>query len=77
MTVSKVYRLVRTVARPSTVVIVYPPQGVRANEIGEQSPDGTMARAPIGPSLSDQRLVTLSKAVWICRSSTAPRHCAI
>ena len=64
VTLPKLYRLVRTVARPRSIVIVFQPEPRRPAALNERSPDYILARAPVGASLSNQALLNLDKALW-------------
>lgn len=65
LTLPRLYRLARTVARPRYVLAVIPPQYFkRPNAIPPASPDAIMLEAPVGRTLPHPWLLSIDKAFW-------------
>ena len=63
VTMPKLYRLLRTVARPKTLLLVLPAGLKRPNVIPARSPDYIMERAPIQRALERPWLFPLEKRI--------------
>ena len=64
VTMPKLYRLLRTVAKPRTLFLVVPAELKRGNVIPPRSPDYIMERAPIHRALAHPWLLPLDKRLW-------------
>ena len=63
-TLPKLYRFARTVCRPRAIFVIAPAEQHLREEISKGSPDHTLAGAPVGPAIGNQRLLELDKALW-------------
>jgi hypothetical protein len=80
VTMPKLYRLARTVAKPRDLILIIPTEIKRPNLVPPRSPDYIMERAPIQPALRFPWLLPFAKAVWsqpLLRDSAAVRDQAL
>ncbi len=76
VTMPKLYRLARMVARPKQLLLVVPGEIKRPDTIGSRSPDYILERAPVGAALKNPPLLPLSKWLFqqpLLRDSAALR----